>query len=81
MKIRAITTGFNLKTPFKEGEFRKIADFTNETKEIFEKEGYFVQTIRATTQPWEEYFESKEQIIKLVPKFRSLYTQIGTSSL
>ncbi|MCK4347195.1 MAG: DUF711 family protein [Thermoplasmatales archaeon] len=86
MKIRAITTGFNLKTPFKEEEFRKIADFTSETKEIFEKEGYFVQTIRATTQPWEEYFESKEQIIKLVTdlerftqKYNLGYFNIGTT--
>jgi len=86
MKLRTITTGFNLKTPFKEKEFRKIAEFTKNSKEIFEKEGYFVQTIRTTTQPWEEYFESKKQIIKLVKdleratqKYNLGYFNIGTT--
>jgi len=86
MKLRTITTGFNLKTPFEEEEFRKIAEFTKNSKEIFEKEGYFVQTIRTTTQPWEEYFESKKQIIKLVKeleratqKYNLGYFNIGTT--
>jgi len=74
MKIRTITAGFNLKPSFKEIEFRKIAEFIKNSKEVFEKEGYSVQTIRATTQPWEEYFESKEQIIKLTKELDS-YTQ------
>ena len=86
MKIRTITTGFNLKPSFNEDEFRKIAELSNNAKELFEKEGYSVQTIRATTQPWEEYFESKEQIINLIKKLDSYtkkynlgYFNIGTT--
>ena len=86
MKIRTITTGFNLKPSFKEAEFRKIAELSNNIKEVFEKEDYSVQTMRVTTQPWEEYFESKEQIIKLTKELDSYtkkynlgYFNIGTT--
>jgi uncharacterized protein (UPF0210 family) len=86
MKIRTITTGFNLKATFKEIEFRRIAEFNKKTKEVFEKKGYHVQTIRTTTQPWEEYFESKEKIIKLTKeldnythKYDVGYFNIGTT--
>jgi len=60
MKIRTITTGFSLKLPLKEERFRKIADFTIRAKKEFEKRGYVVQTTRTSTQPWEEYFQSKK---------------------
>jgi len=86
MKIRTITTGFNLEVPVKEKQIRQISDFTNNSKEIFESNGYTVQTVRVATQPWEEYFESKNQIIRLVKELEALvhkykldYFNIGTT--
>jgi uncharacterized protein (UPF0210 family) len=86
MRIRTITTGFNLRIPFEEDQIRKIADFTNNSKKIFENKGYTVQTIRITTQPWEEYFKSGEQILELVKNLEESthnynidYFNIGTT--
>ncbi len=59
MKIRTITAGFNLKYPLKEKQFKDIADFTSKAKKEFEKRNVQVQTLRFSTQPWEEYFKSK----------------------
>jgi len=66
MKIRTITTGFNLKLPLKEEQIGKISNFTNNSKRIFENKRYTVQTVRIATQPWEDYFKSKDQIVRLV---------------
>jgi len=86
MKIRTITTGFNLEAPVNEKQIRHLADFTNNSKEIFESNGYAVQTVRIATQPWEEYFESKTQMIRLVKGLEALvhkytidYFNIGTT--
>jgi len=86
MKIRTITTGFNLEAPVKEDQIRQLSDFTNNSKKIFESNGYTVQTLRLATQPWEEYFESKNQIIRLVKELEALvhkytvdYFNIGTT--
>jgi len=86
MKIRTITTGFNLEAHVKEKQIRQLSDFTNNSKEIFESNGYTVQTVRVATQPWEEYFESKNQIIRLVKEVEALvykysldYFNIGTT--
>ena len=86
MKIRTITTGFNLEAPVNEEQIRQLSDFTNNSKEIFESNGYTVQTLRLATQPWEEYFESKNQIIRLVKELEALvhkytvdYFNIGTT--
>jgi len=86
MKIRTITTGFDLKVPIKEEQIRQLADFTNNSKKIFENNGYTVQTVRISTQPWEEYFKSKNQIIRLVKELESFthkytidYFNIGTT--
>ena len=66
MKIRTITTGFNLEVPLNKGQITRIASLTKKLKNVFENEGYTVQTVRISTQPWEQYFQSKEQIINLV---------------
>jgi len=86
MKIRTITTGFNLEVPVKEDQIRQLADFTNNSKKIFENNGYTVQTVRVATQPWEEYFKSKNQIVRLVKELEALvhkytvdYFNIGTT--
>jgi len=77
MKIRTITTGFNLKVPLKEDQIRKIAHFTNKARRVFEDKGYTVQTVRLATQPWEVYFESKRQIVKLVRNLEELTSRYG----
>jgi uncharacterized protein (UPF0210 family) len=86
MKIRTITTGFNLQSPVNEKQIEQFCEFTNTAKEIFANNGYTVQTLRIATQPWEEYFESKNQMIELVKEFESLvqkysldYFNIGTT--
>lgn len=87
MKIRTITTGFNLKLPLKEDRINRIASFANDSKKVFENSGYTVQTLRLATQPWEEYFESRSQIIKLVEELERLthkysvdYFNVGPTS-
>jgi uncharacterized protein (UPF0210 family) len=69
MKIRTITAGFNYNTNTKEKDFKKIGDFLNKIKKFFENNNYKVQTLRASTQSWDNYFESRNQIIKLVKNF------------
>ena len=77
MKIRTITTGFNLKLPLKEDHINRIATFANHSKKVFQNSGYAVQTLRLATQPWEEYFESRSQIIKLVEELERLTHKYG----
>jgi len=76
MKIRTITTGFNLDFPLREEQFRRIALFTNNCKRAFEDEGYVVQTARVATQPWGKHSESREQIVGTVKCIGKSYTQI-----
>ena len=69
MKIRTITAGFNYKSKSEEQDFEKIGIFLNKIRKEFENNNYIVQTIRASTQPWDNYFKSKNQIIDLVRNF------------
>jgi uncharacterized protein (UPF0210 family) len=71
MNIRTITAGFNLELPLDEERVRHIARFANSAKKEFEQRGYVVQTVRLATQPWEEYYTSKEQIVSLVKKLEA----------
>lgn len=66
MKIRTVTLGFNLALPLKEEELENRASFLHGAKESFEQNGYEVQSLRLTTQPWEEYFENRNQMIEIV---------------
>jgi hypothetical protein len=86
MKIRTITTGFNLELPLSEKQIKEVADFTNRVKDVFVKKGYDVQTVRLATQPWEEYLDSPHQIKELVKKLEEIslangidYFNIGTT--
>jgi len=87
MKIRTITTGFNLTIPLQKEQIATIARFANKAKTAFEKRGYIVQTIRIATQPWEDYFHSKAQIVSLVKTLEELigeynidYFSVGTTT-
>jgi uncharacterized protein (UPF0210 family) len=86
MKIRTITTGFNLKVPIQEKQIQRIAFFTREAKSAFESAGFTVQTVRVATQPWEEYFSSRRQIMDLSKRLEDLilkhridYFNMGTT--
>ena len=72
MKIRTITTGFNLKHPLQEKQIQRIAFFTREAKKAFENAGFTVQTVRVATQPGEEYFSSQRQIVDLAKRLEAL---------
>lgn len=77
MKIRTVTTGFTLSSPLKEKQFKKIADFTIRAKREFERSGFVVQTARTSTQPWEQYYQSKDQIVDLVQHLEEYTTKYG----
>ena len=86
MKIRTITTGFNLKNPFDENDFKKVAEISNKIKKEYQNNGFIIQTNRVTTQPWEDYFDTKKQIIDIIGKFKRYtkkynidYFNIGTT--
>ncbi|MBN2620532.1 DUF711 family protein [candidate division WOR-3 bacterium] len=55
MKIRSITTGFRLDCPVSLKKIARFAAFTLKAKQVFERAGYEVQTVRLTTQPWSAY--------------------------
>ena len=69
MKIRTITLGFNYKKNNEIKDFKNVGILLNKIKNYFEENKYFVQTIRTSTQPWDNYFQSKNQIIELVKNF------------
>jgi uncharacterized protein (UPF0210 family) len=86
MKIRTITTGFNVELPLKEEQINHIANFTHKARREFESRGYAVQTVRIATQPWERYFESRDQIVGLAKVLEDLthkygldYSNVGTT--
>lgn len=66
MKIRTITVGCNLdaSTPVK--KLQKAAGKAQKIKEVFQQQGYAVQTVRIATQPWEKYFMSPQHMEDLV---------------
>ncbi len=77
MKIRTITTGFNLKCPLHEKKIQRIASFAREARSEFESAGFEVQTVRVATQPWEEYYSSRRQIVDLAKRFEDLTRKHG----
>ena len=70
MKIRTITTGITLKSSSEFGLIKPVVEFNRKAKEIFECEGYEVQTARITTNSWEEYIpgSSNQEILREIQK-------------
>lgn len=64
MKIRTITTGFRYKPNMNEEEFNTLVTLTKQARELFEKNKYIVQTIRMSTQPWEDYASTKKELLQ-----------------
>lgn len=77
MKIRTITTGFNLKFPLSENQIQKIAEFTLKAKHAYIQKGYEVQTVRMATQPWEKYRCDLDQLNKLILDMEALCLKYG----
>ena len=77
MKIRTITTGFELKHNDYEKQIERIGKFNNYAKGVFERKGITVQTTRISTQPWQDYFKSARQILKLVKNIQHLTYKYG----
>lgn len=72
MKIRTITGGVSINLPLKEKKINRIADFLHSAKEEFEKRGFEVQTLRIATQPWENYFENRQQIYEVIDNLQNI---------
>jgi len=86
MKIRTITGGISLNLPLKDKKLNRLCDFLNLAKEEFETRGFTVQTMRVATQPWEDYYETENQIIEIVQELEKLvsdnkinYLSFGTT--
>lgn len=81
MKIRTITTGFNLKIPFSERQLKSVASATIRLKKIFEGMGYSVQTVRLATQPWESWGVPAKEMGPLVEALESTSVGLGIDYL
>lgn len=66
MKIRAITAGVNISLKNRMIQVKRAVQVCHELREMFEKQGYEVQTERITTQSWAEYCQRlpNEEVIK-----------------
>ncbi len=89
MKIRTITTGVNLAYPIEDLKIKKVGEFEQIAKNIFEEEGYEVQDLRMSTQPWPEYLgelkteevlEEISELNKRCEKYGINFFSIGTVS-
>ncbi|HMA83367.1 MAG TPA: DUF711 family protein [Candidatus Thermoplasmatota archaeon] len=75
MKIRTITAGCNLKKPLQSSDkslVLQIAKEAQKIKQVFKQKGYTVQTIRLSTQPWEAYATSKNELDSICDFLQSL---------
>lgn len=89
MKIRTITAGIKLSNPMKDSKVTNIIDFLKKARERFESFGSVVQSVRLSTQPWNEYTKrlEKEEIIENICQLENLckeneidFISIGTTN-
>ncbi len=89
MKIRAITAGINISLKNLTTQVIRAAQVCHETREMFEKQGFSVQTERITTQSWVEYCKNlpEAHIIKEILAIEQVslendigFVSIGTTS-
>jgi len=73
MKIRTITTGFNVSNSVNatERKLKEVAKDTNTIKQYFEQNGYTVQTIRVSTQPWESFASTQQDLFEIASLLQS----------
>lgn len=79
MNIRAITTGINLLRAGSAVRIKKVAQFNKRAKKAFQEQGFTVQTLRMTTQPWPQYCSglSQKQIILKIKEIEWTTRQFG----
>lgn len=68
MRIRSITVGFNVEFPAVTRRIKRLGKFVTMARQVFEDEGYEVQTTRLTSQPWPRYVSglSKRKILERI---------------
>ena len=83
MRIRSITVGFNVAFPAVARRIRRLAEFVTMAREVFEEEGYEVQTTRLTTQPWPRYVSglSKRKILERMHRLEDCCRENGIDFL
>ncbi|MEJ6480302.1 DUF711 family protein [Nostoc punctiforme UO1] len=81
MKIRTITTGISLQSLQDRETIKQAADFNQQAKILFEKQGYEVQTTRTATNTWEEYLQdlSRIEIINEIQTLEQLCQSLNIS--
>ncbi len=77
MKIRTITIGFELDPTYYKDQMIRTAHILNKAEKSFQNSGFTVQTKRFSTQPWQEYFTSAEQILDLVEGLDLIAEEMG----
>ena len=77
MKIRTITSGFNLDVPVREHQIQKHAEFLHRAKEVYQKQGYQVQTVRIASQEWEKFPAALDEMVKNAIKIEEYCSRYG----
>ena len=87
MKIRTITSGFDLNFPIRESKIQSHSEFLQKAKEVYRKEGYQVQTTRISFPHWDRSMGPKEKIVENALKIEECclkygidYFSMGTTS-
>lgn len=75
MNIRTITFGIELDPTKMEKQIEQIGKKAQIAKKWFEQHGYQVQTIRFSTQPWEQFVSTKKDLVSISKKLQHLSTK------
>ncbi|MBW4681142.1 MAG: DUF711 family protein [Microcoleus vaginatus WJT46-NPBG5] len=83
MKIRTITTGISLQSRIEEESITQAAEFNQQAKAFFERQGYEVQTTRIATNSWAEYLPvlSATEIVKKIQEIEQICHNLNISFL
>lgn len=87
MKIRTITLGFDLDLPVRESQIQNHAEFFNKAKDVYQREGYQVQTTRIAFPKWGTSMGPEDKIVDYALKIEECclkngidYFSMGTTS-
>ena len=79
MKIRTITHGISLSYPLDDHAIKDAAAFNNNSRKIYEDQGFEVQEPRITTNSWPEFLGhlNKDELIRALQDFENICKQEG----
>jgi len=79
MKIRTITHGISLSYPLDDHAIKDAAAFNNNSRKIYEDQGFEVQEPRITTNSWPEFLGhlNKDEHIRALQDFENICKQEG----